>query len=193
MKTVAVNGIARTDLGKKGTGSIRRDGKIPCVMYGGEDVVHFSTTLGDLRDLIYTPDFMLAELNVEGKTYRAIVKDVQLHPVTDMVVHVDFLRLMDGTPVKVGLPIRFTGVSPGVKAGGKLIKQLRRVEVKTTPEKLVEDLEVDISGLELGQSLRIRDIKVLEGLEILMSPSVPVALIEIPRALRSATAAADKK
>lgn len=192
MKTVAVNGKSRSELGKKGAGSIRREGLIPCVMYGAGEVIHFSALIGDLRHLIYTPDFKLAEVEVEGKKYRAILKEAQYHPVTDNVMHVDFLRLSEGTPIKVDLPVRFAGASPGVKAGGKLIKLIRRVSVKTTPEKLIDELQIDISNLDLGQSLRIRDIQTEDGVEILMSPSIPVAMIEIPRALRSATTAAEK-
>jgi large subunit ribosomal protein L25 len=192
MKTVVVNGLPRTELGKKGAGAARREELIPCVLYGGDEVHHFSTEPLNLRDLVYTADFVVAEVSLNGKSHRAIVKDVQYHPVTDRILHVDFLRLVDGTPIKVQLPIRFVGVSPGVKAGGKLIQQLRRVLVKSLPEKLIPELTVDISGLDLGQSIRIRDIQVEEGIEVLMSPSVPVAMIEIPRALRSATAAAEK-
>lgn len=191
MKTVAINGTARTGLGKKAAGEIRRAELIPCVLYGGDEVVHFSTTLADLRSLVYTPEFKIAEVSVGGKKYSAIIKEVQFNPVNDSVVHADFLRLIDGHPIKVELPVRFIGVSPGVKNGGKLIPQLRRVLVKTKPEQLVDELKVDISGLDLGQSIRIRDIKLESGIEILMSPSVPVAMIEIPRALRSATTTAD--
>ncbi|MBK6902104.1 MAG: 50S ribosomal protein L25 [Saprospirales bacterium] len=186
MKTVAINGTIRTELGKKAAGAIRRSEMVPCVLYGGDEVVHFTTTLGDLRTLVYTPEFKTAEITVDGKKYSAILKEVQFYPVTDAVVHVDFLRLIEGHPIKVQLPIRFVGVSPGVKSGGKLIPQLRKVLVKTKPEQLVDELLVDISAMELGQSIRIRDIKVEKGIEILMSPSVPVAMIEIPRALRSA-------
>ena len=192
MKTVAVNGTLRTELGKKGAGSVRRGELVPCVMYGGEEVIHFSATLGDLRHLVYTPDFKTAEVKVEGKSYRAILKEVQFHPVTDAVVHADFLRLIDGHPIKVELPVRFVGVAPGVKAGGKLLQLLRRVLVKATPENLIEELQVDVSKVQLGQSLRIRDIQLEKGIEILMSPSVPVVMIEIPRALRSATTLAEK-
>ena len=186
MKTVAVNGTLREELGKKGASSVRREERIPCVVYGGGDVVHFSTTYADLRYLVYTSEFKTAEVNVDGKSYRAILKDVQFHPVTDEIVHADFLRLIDGTTIKVELPIHFKGVSPGIKSGGKLQQLLRRISVKTTPEHLVEELEVDISSLELGQSIRIRDVDVTEGIDILMSPSVPVAMVEVPRALRSA-------
>jgi len=184
MKTVTVNGVARKGLGKKGAAGVRREERIPCVLYGGDEVIHFSTTLGDLRGLIYTPDFKMAEVVVDGKKHKAILKDVQFNPVNDTVAHADFLRLIDGHPIKVDLPIRFSGVSPGVKSGGKLIQQLRKARVKTKPEYLVDKLSVDISGLELGQSLRIRDLKVKEGMEILMSPNVPVAMVDIPRALR---------
>lgn len=147
-------------------------------------MIHFSTTLGDLRGLVYTPDFKTAEVTIDGKKHKAIVKQVQFNPVNDTIAHVDFLRLIDGHPIKVELPIRFSGVSPGVKNGGKLIQQLRKVLVKTMPELLVDQMLVDISEVELGQSLRIRDVKVKEGIEILMSPNVPVAIVDIPRALR---------
>ncbi|MCB0569710.1 MAG: 50S ribosomal protein L25 [Phaeodactylibacter sp.] len=193
MEIVAVNGQKRVGLGKKETKAVRNEGLIPCVLYGGDEVVHFSTTLNDIRGVVYTPDFKIAELTVEGKAYRAILKDVQWHPVTDSIVHIDFLRLVEGNAIKVEVPLRFTGVSPGVRAGGKLQQKLRRVLIKTTPEHLISEMSVDISKLELGQSIRVRDIVVEEpGIEIMNSPGVPVATIEIPRALRSATAAAEK-
>ncbi len=193
MEIIAVNGQARPGLGKKVAKAVRNEGRIPCVLYGGDEVVHFSTTLNEVRGVVYTPDFKVAELSVNGKTYRAILKDVQWHPVSDSIMHIDFLRLVEGHPVKVEVPVRFKGVSPGVRAGGKLQQKLRRVQIKTTPEHLVTEISVDISKLELGQSIRVRDIVIEEpGIEIMSSPGVPVATIEIPRALRSATAAAEK-
>lgn len=193
MEIIAVNGQARPGLGKKVAKAVRNEGRIPCVLYGGDEVVHFSTTLNEVRGVVFTPDFKVAELSVNGKTYRAILKDVQWHPVSDSIMHIDFLRLVEGHPVKVEVPVRFKGVSPGVRAGGKLQQKLRRVQIKTTPEHLVTEISVDISKLELGQSIRVRDIVIEEpGIEIMSSPGVPVATIEIPRALRSATAAAEK-
>lgn len=193
MEIIAVNGQARPGLGKKVAKAVRNEGRIPCVLYGGDEVVHFSTTLNEVRGVVYTPDFKVAELSVDGKTYRAILKDVQWHPVSDSIMHIDFLRLVEGHPVKVEVPLRFKGVSPGVRAGGKLQQKLRRVQIKATPEHLVTEISVDISKLELGQSIRVRDIVIEEpGVEIMSSPGVPVATIEIPRALRSATAAAEK-
>lgn len=193
MQVVTINGTPRTDLGKKATKAIRNQGFIPAVLYGGNEVIHFNTTSADVRELVYTPDFKRADITVDGTTYPCILKEVQYHPVTDEIVHIDFLRLVDGTPVKVEVPVRFKGQSPGVKQGGKLIQSVRRVKIKTMPEHLVDELLLDISSMNLGSSIRVRDIEVGEGIEIMNSPGIPVAAIEIPRALRSATAAAEKE
>jgi len=194
METIAFTGQPRETLGKKSTRAIRAQGNIPCVAYGGEDAVHFTVTPNDVKDLIYTPDFKLAEVTVDGNSFRAFVKDIQFHPVTDDIEHIDFLRLTEGRPVKVDVPIRFKGISPGVKNGGKLLQRLRRVRIKTKPEHLINEMLVDISKLKINQSIRIRDIdQKLETIEILNSPGVPVASVVTPRALRSATAAAEKE
>lgn len=192
METLAIAGQSRAGLGKKPSKGLRNDGRIPCVLYGGQDVVHFSVTQNDVKNLIYTPDFRVANLTVDGTTHRCIVKDYQLHPLTSQLTHIDFLSLVEGQKVKLEVPVRTKGVSPGVKVGGKLQQKLRRVKVKTLPEQLVTELYVDISGLDLGQSLRVRDIQVPEGIELLNAPSIPVVTIEIPRALRSAAAAEAK-
>lgn len=192
MQTVAIKGEERAEIGKKYTKAVRSAGKIPCVLYGKDEVVHFSTTSKDVKPIIYTPDFKIAEVEIGGKQYRCILKDVQFHPVSDVITHIDFLKLIDGHPVKVEVPVRFKGNSPGVKVGGKLIQQVRRIKIKTTPDKLVDELTLDISNLELGQSIRVRDIEAIEGIEIMNSPGIPVAQVEIPRALRSATAAKEK-
>lgn len=192
METIAITGQSRAGLGKKPSKDLRNDGRIPCVLYGGQDVVHFSVTLNDVKNLIYTPDFRVANLTVDGTTYRCIVKDYQLHPLTSALTHIDFLSLVDGQKVKLEVPVRTKGVSPGVKLGGKLQQKLRRVKVKTLPEEMVTELFIDISPLDLGQSLRVRDIQVPAGIELLNAPSIPVVTIEIPRALRSAAAAEAK-
>jgi large subunit ribosomal protein L25 len=193
MQTVALSGQARTALGKKGTKEARQNGLIPCVLYGGDEVHHFTVTSNEVRSLIYTPDFKTATIDLEGTSVKCIVKEVQYHPLTDAITHIDFLRLVDGTTVKVQLPVEFYGSSPGLKLGGKLLSNLRRVKVKTTPEHLVDVLKVDITGLELGQSVRIKDLDVDENIEIMVDPNTPIAVIEVPRALRSAAAAAAKE
>lgn len=194
METIAFTGEPRTDLGKRSTKMLRGKGHIPCVAYGSEDLIHFSLNPTDVKDLIYTPDFKLAEITVDGKSFKAIVKDIQFHPVTDEIMHLDFLQLEEGRAVKVEVPIRFKGTSPGVKGGGKLIQRLRRIKIKTLPENLVSEMNVDISKLELNHSIRVRDVdQKLETIEIMNSPGVPIASVETPRALRSAATAAAKE
>ena len=191
MNTVNFTATQRTDTGKKATKAVRNGGGIPCVMYGGNEVVHFTTTHNDVKSLIYTPDFKVAEINMNGATQRAIVKTAQFHPVTEKIMHIDFLRLVDGTSVNLELPVKFEGSSPGVKLGGKLQQSLRRIKVKTTPEKMVDVLTLDVSELKLGESIRVRDLQVPEGIQVMVAPATPVAAVEIPRALRSAGAAAE--
>ncbi|MBK9582969.1 MAG: 50S ribosomal protein L25 [Saprospiraceae bacterium] len=193
MTSVEIQGNTRSEFGKKGSKVDRNNGNIPAVMYGGNDVIHFTVTPAAVKHLIYTPDFKLADLEIDGKHYRAILKSVQFHPVTDQILHIDFLRLIDKTPIKVDIPLRFKGVSPGVKVGGKLIQQLRKIKIKTTPEFLVDELKADISKLELGQALRVREVIIPNGVEIINNPATPVALIEIPRALKAAAALAAKE
>ncbi len=192
MQVVAVNGAPRENLGKKWAKTARKEGTIPCVLYGGKEVKHFTTTHNNVKSLIYTADFKLAELTIDGATSKCIVKDVQFHPVKDNIIHIDFLELVPEQVVKVEVPVRFEGSSPGVKVGGKLIQSLRRVKIKTTPENMVDELKLDISELELGSAIRVRDIQAVDGVEIMNSPGIPVASVEIPRALRSAAAAAEK-
>ena len=192
MEVVKINGIVRAGLGKKATKADRNSEAIPCVLYGGKENVHFTTTWSDVRHLIYTPDFKTAELTIDGSSYNAILKDTQFHPATEKILHVDFLTLIPGQPIKVSIPLRLKGTSPGVKAGGKLIQSVRKIKVKCLPEALVDEMFLDITPLELGQTARVRDVIAQEGLEIMMSAAVPVVLIEIPRALRSA-ATADAK
>lgn len=192
MESVQISGALRTGTGKKAAKAIRREGIVPAVLYGAGDPVHFTVKPLDLRSLIYSPDFKLAELTVDGKTYRCIVKDYQFHPVTDNLTHIDFLALKPNHPVKVQVPVRFEGVSPGVRGGGKLQVAVRRVKVKTTPEHLIDHVMLDISAMELGTAIRVRDIKPIEGVELMNPAGQPIASVEVPRALRSAATAAAK-
>ena len=192
MEVVKISGEVRENLGKKASRNVRRNDLVPAVVYGTGEPVHFTVNALDLRELIYTPEFKLAELNVGGDSYRAIVKDYQFHPVTDALRHIDFLALEDGRTIKVQVPVTFTGTSPGVRGGGKLQVSVRRIKIKTTPEHLVDHVTLDISKLELGQSIRVRDIAPMEGVEIQNPGGQPIATVEVPRALRSA-ATAEKK
>lgn len=191
MNSVVVNGTLREATGKKATKAVRKAGQVPCVIYGGKENIHFSAEAIAFRDLVYTPNFNLAEINVDGNTYKCIIKASVFHPVTDIISHVDFLMIGDDRKFKVELPIRFVGVAPGVKAGGKIVQKLRRVKVKTTLGALTDSLTADISELELGSSIRVRDINLPEGMEIMNPMAIPIASVEVPRALKSAQAAAE--
>lgn len=189
MDIVQLNVEARADLGKKAAKAIRKAGKIPAVLYSKKNGVnHFTTKLGDVKSMVYTPDFKLAEITIDGKTHKALLKDIVFHPVTDAIQHMDFLELVDGHPLKAEIPVKFKGVSPGVKSGGKLIRTLRTVKVKTTPEALIDNLYVSIEELELGSAVRVKDIETPEGVEIMVDGAMPVANVEVPRALKSADA-----
>lgn len=192
MQTVAIEGVIRQEVGTKHAKAARREDNVPCVIYGGGEVIHFSADVTAFKSLIYTPDFKVAEIKIGDATMRAILKDAQFHPVSDKLLHVDFLQLVAGRNVKAQVPVNITGVAPGVKQGGKLQQQLRKVSIMATPEALVDHVTVDISKLDLGQSVRVRDIVPVEGVTVLNEPATPVAAIEIPRALRSAMMEAAK-
>ena len=189
MNVVAIKAESR-DTNVKAS-AIRKESKIPAVLYGGNEILHFSTTHNDVKSAIYTPDFKLAELDIDGKKAKAIIKDIQFHPLTDEIEHIDFLEIEDGRKVKVEIPVRFKGTSPGVKTGGKLIQSMRKVKVKVDPVNLIDELFIDISELELGSSVRVKDIQLAEGMELMVNPAIPVAVVEVPRALKSAEAAAE--
>ena len=189
MDILKVEGKKRSEVGSKSAKAARIEGLVPCVIYGQEGTTHFAVTPKSVKTLVYTPDFKVVELDLEGKTCKAILKDIQFHPVTDAIQHMDFLQLTDGVTVKVSIPLRTKGSSEGVKVGGKLIQQVRNITVKTKPEHLVPELFVDITTLELGQAARVRDVEAPDTMQVMNPPATPVVAIEIPRALRSATAA----
>ncbi len=184
MVSVTINGAPRNGRGTSAAKADRNAGNIPCVMYGGGESLHFTVTPDDVRDLVYTGEFKLANVVIDGKSYRSILKDVQYHPVTDAISHIDFLNLTDGNNIKITVPLRFEGSAPGVRAGGKFVQKQRSVKIKTKPEALVDEMKVDISGLKLGQSLRVRDIIPVEGVEIVNPAALPIATITIPRGLK---------
>ncbi len=191
MKTIEVEGQLRTNLGKSQTKKIRKEGAIPCIVYkSGEAPIHFSTEILAVRDLIYTDECRKALLKVGDQTVEAIIKEVQYHPVTDAILHIDFQALEAGKAIKTELPIKLVGTAKGVKVGGTLVQKMRKLKVKVTPEGLCAFIEADVSPLDMGKSMRVRDIKKIEGVEFMSNESIPVASVEIPRALRSAQAKA---
>ncbi|MBP6172548.1 MAG: 50S ribosomal protein L25, partial [Saprospiraceae bacterium] len=173
--------------------SYRKEGLVPCVLYSKEENIQFNATNADLKSLIYNPDFKYADIVLGGKTHRCILKEIQWHPVTDAVVHIDFLKLVPGTSIKVELPLRLKGAAAGVKSGGKMVQRMRMIKIKTVPEHLVSELFVDITTLDLGQTMRIRDISPEKGIEIITPAATPIVSIEIPRALKTTEAATPAK
>ncbi|MFK8055335.1 MAG: 50S ribosomal protein L25 [Saprospiraceae bacterium] len=192
MNTFQLSGEPRTDTGKKATKADRVAGRIPCVAYGRKGAEHFTVTPKDVRKLVFTGVFNLVDLSVGGNAQQVILKAVQYHPTTEAIEHIDFVKVEAGHPLKIEIPLHTKGVSEGVKGGGRLIQSVRKIKVKTDPSNLVDELFVDISGLGLGDAIRVRDIEVPEGVQIMANGAVPVAMVEIPRALRSAATAAAK-
>ena len=186
MQTVAIEGTLRSEFGKKTAKAVRANEQVPCVIYGGEKVVNFVTHKNSFASLVYTPDFKIAEISLDGVTYRGIVKAIQFHPVSEAILHVDFVELVSGQKVRANVPLRVIGQAAGSKKGGTLSQKVRRVEIMTTPESLVDAMEVDVTNLDLAMSARIRDIKEVAGVTVLNAPAIPVVTIDVPRALRSA-------
>ena len=192
MKAKAIEGTIRDTSGKKSAKNIRREGMVPCVIYGGEETVHFSTPLAALRPLINTPDFNTVSITIDGKSYNTIIKTFQEHPVTDKIMHVDFQELVEDRPIYIQLPVRLKGLAVGVKNGGKLMLKMRYLKVKALPKDLVSEIEVNVSHLEVGKSVRVQSVNI-EGIQIMNAPAAPIASVDITRALKSAAAAAAKE
>jgi large subunit ribosomal protein L25 len=182
----------RENFGKKYAKQTRNNEMIPCVLYGSSESYSFSVAPMAVRHLVYTHTFKVVELELDGKLHKAILKDIQFHPVTDAILHMDFQQLVDGRNVKVSVPVSFTGSSKGVKEGGALVPLMRKVIIKTTPDNLVDHINADVSPLGLGQSLRVKGLTVPEGIQIMHDENTPIAYIEIPRSLKSAKDAATK-
>ena len=192
MEIFNLKGDLRTEFGKKNAKANRNEGNIPCVIYGGENSFSFVVKPMDVKHLVYSSKFKTVNLEVDGKSFNAILKDIQFHPVTDEIVHIDFQELVKGRFIKVSVPVRFVGASKGIKEGGALSPLMRKVIIKTKPENLVDEIDADISLLGLGQSLRVKSLILPEGVQIMHDPNTPVAFIEIPRSLKSAKDAAAK-
>ncbi|HAD13599.1 MAG TPA: 50S ribosomal protein L25 [Saprospirales bacterium] len=187
MEIIALQGRRKENSGKVEATKIRRNGQVPAIMYksGGSEPIQFTLDATEIRPLIFTPKFKMAEITVNGTTHKCIVKDIQFHPVSEAVLHIDFLELVPGIKFKATVPLRFAGQAPGVKAGGKFIPRMRSVNILTTPDKVVDEINADISAMDLGSTLRIRDISGVDGVEITNPAAVPIASIEIPRALKA--------
>lgn len=191
MKSIAISGSVRQNVGKRDAKELRYEGKIPAVLYGGKEQTHLSVSAADLKPVLYTADVVFVELDIDGKKVRTIVQDAQFHPLTDLVTHVDFLELFDDKEVAVNIPIKLTGDSPGVKMGGKLVQKLRSLLVKALPNDLPQEIEVPMESLEVGKSYRVRQVS-LENAKILNNPDNTIVSVVMSRALRQAEQEAAK-
>jgi len=183
MNTITIEGQLRTEFGKAATRQLRSEEKVPGVIYGGAKEINFSAPGTAFKDIVYTPDFLLAEVKVDGTSYRCVLKDLQFNKVSDQLIHVDFLELVEDKKVIVTIPLKFTGVPAGVKAGGKLVTKIKAVKVKTLPKYLRENIELDITHLELNENLRVQDVKA-DNMEVLNSPKIPIASVTMTRQLK---------
>ena len=180
MKTLAINGTKRPEIGTKNATQLRRSELIPCVLYGGHEPIHFSAPEKEFRHLVYTPDIHTVEITIDGTKYSAIMQDIQFHKVTDRILHVDFLELVKGKNIKMELPVRTVGAAPGVRAGGKLVKKLRFVTARGLAEKFPEAIDVNLENLQIGDSVRVKDLQ-HEGLEFLNTGNATIVAVRITR------------
>ncbi len=180
MKEVSLSGSVRSNVGKKDAKAVRVAGEVPCVIYGTGRQIHFSVKHVDMEKLVYTPNIYIININVDGTEMRTIIQDIQFHPVTDKIQHVDFIELQADKKVKVNIPVILFGRSPGVLSGGKLQQIFRKVKVFATPDNLPDSIQVDISILKIGQAIRIRDIN-NDQLNILNAPSAVVCSVKMAR------------
>ncbi|UZD22419.1 50S ribosomal protein L25/general stress protein Ctc [Algoriphagus halophytocola] len=185
MKTLEVIGFKRANLDSASLTELRENGNVPCVVYGPgiKEQIHFYSPAILFKELIYTPEVHLVELNIEGTIIKAVLKEAQFHPVSEVLLHADFVAFADDKPIKFEIPVKVVGNSPGLAKGGKLELKTRVLKVKGLAKDFPDFITVDISDLELGKSFKVEDLKV-EGFEIQTSPSVSIVTIGIPRALR---------
>ncbi len=187
MKTLELKGQKRENIGRRGSKDLRIAEMIPCVIYGGAAPVHFSAELAELKNFIYSPEVYFASISVDGTTYKGVMKEVQFHPVTDDLHHVDFFEVQEDKKVKIALPIKIVGNSVGVRSGGRLAVNVRKLSVEALPKDLPDFIEIDISNMNIGDKMRISEMK-LNGGTFLDAANVVVAAVTVTRNTKSAEA-----
>ena len=194
MKSIAISGSPRENVGKRDAKELRYQSLVPAVLYGGPTQSHFSVSAADLKAVVYTPVVHFIDLQIAGVTSQAIIKDIQFHPLTEQIIHVDFLLLDPKKPVTIEIPIKLTWTSPVVKTGGKLVQKLRKLRIKALPKDHLDNIEVSIEELEVGKSVRVAEIS-FPNLTITNAPEDTIVSVTTSRALRQAEqeAAAGKK
>lgn len=199
MKQIAISGTVRTDLGKKAAKEIRKSGNVPCVLYGEKKdekglpvATHFTVSEKEINKIIYTPHIYLIDINIDGEDHKAILKAAQFHPVKDNVLHVDFYEVHAEKPIVMGVPVFAKGLADGVRAGGRLMMMVRKLNVRAMYDQIPEKLEVDVTSLHLGKSIKAGQLH-FEGLEMVTPKEVIVCTVKMTRAAMGAAAAAAKE
>jgi large subunit ribosomal protein L25 len=192
MKSLEINGKVREVTGKKDSKKLRSEKLVPCVLYGGEENIHFHTPFSEFRALIYTPDVFVVNLNIDGKIHQSILQDMQWHPVEEQLVHADFLLINDTKPVKVELPVTIEGTAKGIKVGGKLKVNLRKIKVKGLVKDLPDAIHVDVTELDLSDSIKVSDLKI-QGVQFLAVKTDVIATVTITRAAKAAATGKEAK
>lgn len=195
MKEINVTGQKRTDLGKKASKVLRKEGFVPCNLYGlaqenGQPVaVSFAASMNELRKIVYTPHIYVINLIIDGENHTAILKELQFHPVTDALLHVDFLEVNDQKPITIGIPVKLVGLAQGVRDGGRMNLSIRKIDVTAPYQQIPEHLDVDVTALKIGKSIKVGDLS-YEGLELATGKNVIVCSIKMTRNAAAAAAAA---
>jgi large subunit ribosomal protein L25 len=192
MKVAQLSGSLRTSVGKKDAKALRDAERVPCVLYGQGTQTHFSASKNDVEKLVFTPEVYQVEIEIDGKKSKAIIQDIQQDPIKDTVRHIDFYELDDKKPVKVGLPVRLTGASRGVLAGGKLLQVFRRLTVVALPSALPDSVLIDITKLRIGQSIRVSQIEA-DGLKFLEPANAVVVSVKMARGAAKGSDADDEE
>jgi large subunit ribosomal protein L25 len=180
MKTVSMSGSLRGNVGKKDAKAVRKEGLVPCVLYGGTEQVHFAVPVRSFQDVVFTPEVCFLNLSIGGKEYQAILQDIQYHPVTDEILHADMLELIPGKQIVMGVPVKVYGVAPGVLRGGKLIQKLRKVKIKSLPEHMPEAIMISIDKLDINDSVKVVDLQ-RDNISLLDPPNTVVVGVRVTR------------
>ncbi len=195
MKTIEVKGTARTIAERSSEQSktlkqLRKNGQVPCVLYGVGENVHFTVTADGLRNLVYTPNVYIVDLDIDGKSVKAVMKDIQFYPVKDNILHVDFYQITEGKPIVIEVPVQLEGLAEGVRAGGKMVLQTRKLKVKADYKVIPDRLVVNVTNLGLGKTIQVGELS-YEGLELLNAKDAVVCAVKLTRAARGLAAAAN--
>lgn len=182
MKSITIKGTKRVGHSKSETKKLRADGKVPCVLYGGKDNVHFEAPALDFRHLVYTPHVYVVALDVDGQQYNAVMREIQFHPISDRIQHIDFQQISDDKPVVIGVPVKIKGTAEGVREGGRLIQKLRKLQVRALSAHLPDEIEIDVSAMAIGHSVRVGEIS-REGVTFLDAANNIVVGVRVTRAV----------